>query len=186
MSLLNECKVLWSNGPGLPGTNTFHFSPSTVDMSVLQGFYSDLEAFIPSGITVRAPGEGSTLNVESGELEGLWSGVGGTATVGTGAGDYAGGVGATIRWDTSGVVGGHHIRGRSFLVPLISQCFDDNGTLDDGVKGTIKAAGDALIDYYDGNLRVWHRPAGGSGGSLHTVVDSFVPDRAAWLKTRRA
>jgi hypothetical protein len=75
--------------------------------------------------------------------------------------------------------------GRTFLVPLASGAFENNGTLATTTLATLNAAATQLITDLAGELKVWHRPNAAGPGSNVTVLTAQVPDMAAVMKSRR-
>jgi hypothetical protein len=112
---------------------------------------------------------------------------------------YAGGTGGVVNWLTGAVVNGRKVRGRTFLVPLMSNGFSNDGTLTSGCVSTLTAAGNAALGTTGCNMTVWSKiwdkkptsppaavPPKQIGGSLARVTSVLVPDRAAQLRSRRS
>jgi hypothetical protein len=111
---------------------------------------------------------------------------------GTGAGGalYAGGTGAYVTWTTGSVYNGHRVRGRTYLVPLVSSTQSD-GTLATAAVTAINAAADALIASQLGYFSVWSKtfspPPNPTqiGGGISTILGRNVPDKTGILRSRR-
>src|SRR6187455_3059900 len=121
MANVARVRAVWA-GAGVtgPGVSTFYFN------EIHSGFVSDVATYfnawstwIPTGITVTISNTGDLLDVATGQISGTWTD-GGTAvaTMG-GAGVYAQGVGARVKWSTAGIRNGRRVRGSTFMVPTI-------------------------------------------------------------------
>lgn len=156
------------------------------DVAAIRAFFNSLAAQLPSGLTIQVPGVGDTIDDTNGLINGGWNATAAPAVVtGTGLSAYAGNAGAVVHWLTAAVIGGHRVRGRTFLVPLVSTAFDTQGSIATSVLTTLRNAASTMITTMSGTLRVWHRPVGGSGGTAGVVLSSSVPDLAITLRSRR-
>jgi len=90
-----------------------------------------------------------------------------------------------VRWNTDSIVGGRRLKGRTFLLPIESVNYDSAGTLVTACLNNFQTAANTLEAV--GKLLIWHRPQqGGSDGVVGPVTSATVPDRVAWLRTRRS
>lgn len=185
---LARVNVAWQGWPGSPGVSTFYLDPSPAQASVdaIRTFFQSLITLLPSGLTISVPGSGDELSEATGTLTGTWS-VGTTPTVvtGTGAGNYAGNAGAVVHWLTTSFNSGRRIRGRTFLVPLVSTAYDTTGSLGTATITTISNAANALLTTNSGLMNVWSRPRPGSTGLQANITGIRVPDLAVSLRSRR-
>lgn len=179
--------VAWQNWPGAPGvTQMFLLNPpSQGNVDAIRTFFNALVTLLPSGLTIQVPSSGDVISESDGTITGAWS-VGSTPAVvtGTAVASYAGNAGAVVHWLTAGVVVGRRVRGRTFLVPLVS-AYDTSGSLSSGALSTISTAAAAYVTGQGGVAVVWSRPAPGRSGSLHSITSSRVPDLAVSLRSRR-
>jgi hypothetical protein len=188
----------WQNWPGAPGVTTFFQNPAVAqpNPAAIRTFFAAVQALIPSGLTISVASSGDLIEETTGTLAGTWSATPVPAVVtGTGAGAYAGNAGAVIHWLSSTVVGKRRLRGRSFLVPLISTAYDTAGSLSTATLGVLTPAAQALMDATAGHMVVWHRPRKAnpakvppvvaSVGSMAPVTSIRVPDLAVSLRSRR-
>lgn len=185
MANLNEYVVEWSGLTGLPGVTVF-YSDSAHDITVeLATFFTAIANQFPSGISWTIPSNGDQLNEVTGALVGAWTG-GTAATVpGTGgSASYAAGVGPMIRWNTSTIVNGRRLRGRTFLTHVSTAVYQSDGTITSAARTTIGNAATALLGGTDVPL-VWHRPVAGAGGQAVAANSATIPDRVSWLSSRR-
>ena len=176
---------VWNGLPGGSGYSIFYATPDMGVSGLIKTFWDSIVAALPSGVSVTGPTEGDRLDESTGTLTGVWTGGAGGTTVGTGAPHFAAPTGACVTWHTGGIVNGKRVRGRTFLVPLTGDAYQDDGSLRENIRATMQAAVDALVSAAAGDLLVWHRPVGGLGGSAHPVVSGRISDRAAILTSRR-
>lgn len=189
---INRVRVSWTNFPGAPGLSTFYLAAGITDVTAIRAFFSGLVARFPTGLTWQTPNTGDIVDVGTGKITGTWSGTGGGNTVGTAtAAPYSGSSGAMVRWLTNGVVNGHRLAGRTYLVPLAGASYDNDGSIGSAAQTAIQGAGTTLIAAYGANMVVFHKPRNASGGDLgspgnvSSVVSALVPDLAVVLRSRR-
>lgn len=170
----------------LPGLMTFYSVVAVPSAkAAVEAFLDDVKGLWPTGLTARVPNSGDLIEDSDGSLVGTWS-EGSAATItSTGSGSYAAGVGVRIQWNTNGIRNGRRVRGATFLCPLTTLQFDNQGTIGSTPLATIQAAADALAA--DDTLLIWSRPSpgGGSNGESNAVVSATVPDRITALRSRR-
>jgi hypothetical protein len=195
MAGLNRVSVVWQGWPGSPGVSQFYLDnvPAQSSIDAIRAFFFSQAGILPAGLTINVPGSGDIVEDVSGQLAGTWS-VGTTpATVtGTGAGVYAGNAGAVVHWLTTTVALKRRLRGRTFLVPLVSSAYDASGSLSTAALGSLQNNAAAMVTTMAGNMVVWHRPViqKGTGailrpGSSGDVTAARVPDLAVSLRSRR-
>lgn len=95
--------------------------------------------------------------------------------------------GACINWLTAEIKRGKRVRGRTFLVPLYSAAFQNDGTLNTSTLTSVAEFGDAMNDAGATDLVhvVWSRPIAGTGGTKHGITGHRTADKAAVLRSRR-
>lgn len=179
--------VVWSGLPGLPGLSVFYSlgTGSSAAVADLVTFFGAIKAKFPPGLSWTIPSSGDLLIAEDGSLSGSWSGASGSTVSSTGtSATYAAGVGARVSWSSDVIVGRRRLKGRTFLVPLTSDNYQSNGTMNDATVTSFQAAADAVVA--GGNLRIWARPSrGGSDGAIGPVMAAIVPDEVSVLRSRR-
>lgn len=188
MATLNKIPVAWGSWPGAPGVSTFYTFGGNLDNDVaaIRAFFNSVAGLMPTGLTLSVPGVGDTIDDATGLINGAWNATAAPAIVTGSSGlSYAGNAGSIVHWFTAGVANGHRVRGQTFLVPLTNVAFDTAGSIATAALTTIRNAGTALISSGAGDLRIWHRPVGGAGGSSFVVLTSSVPDLAITLRSRR-
>lgn len=193
----------WSGFTGAPGYSVFYFSTDNgfwdggllgdaaqeaadgAAQRVTSAFGS-ISGILPDGVQVKTEGEGDILNSDTGEIISSMGVETYAAVTGSGTGGYAGPSGAVVNWRTNDYRAGRRIRGRTFIVPLASSAYEDDGTLTSAALSDLRDFGEDMHDDRPGgDFGIWSRPRGGSGGVWATVVGSTVPDMAAVLRSRR-
>lgn len=180
--------MTWSGSPVVgPGLTTFFTSNTGT-----AGFPADVKTLItswagnvPTGVTWTVPISGDLIDDGTGGLSGTWSvASGGGTVVSSAAGSFASGVGCRIRWGTDGVVGGRRVVGSTFVVPLAVGAYQSDGTILDSVVTALSAAA-VTFRSRSGGVKIFSRPIVGRLGSNSNVIDSSVPDKVSWLRSRR-
>jgi hypothetical protein len=187
MANLARVRTVWAGTPIVGGgISTFYWAEAH------SGFIADLTAFwtglltrIPTGTQLTTENSGDLIDVETGAITGSWTDGSTSVQNCTGSGNYAGGVGGRIRWTTTGISNKRRVRGSTFLVPFVVGEYDTSGTLSTATLTSLGNAAGALLTASEGNMRIYTRPRGGTGGKASTVVNFTVPDKVAWLRTRR-
>jgi hypothetical protein len=189
MAGLPRVNVAWQQWPGAPGVSVFYLAESSdlaASVAAIRAMFNAVATLLPSGLTITVPGSGDIINDGTGAITGAWSsGTTPAVVTGSGAGAYAGNAGAVIHWLTTTVVNGRRLRGRTFLVPLISSAYDTSGSISTAALSTISAAAQGLVDAANSDHVVWHRPTGFAAGSSAIVSSIRVPDLAVSLRSRR-
>jgi len=191
---LHRVVVSWS-GAGIVGTavNVLHFDGSeqaAPPIAAIRGAYDAMHTAFPAGVVIQVPNTGDSIEDTTGALDGVWAGPAQLSVGGSNIGANAAGVGACIGWTTGGIVTGasgrpRKVRGRTFLVPVHKDTYDNDGTFQQGWMDILRAGANAL--QAAGGLAVWHRPttAGGSDGNSYGVISNRVRDKVAYLSSRR-
>ena len=185
----------WSGGPGL---NTFYFqtsdAPTTTDsagalacVTLVRAALQANRQIYPSLTTLVVSSTVDVLTASSGELQTSYAVAEPDPVAGNGAAAY----GPTeamvvLSFLTDDVVGGHRVRGRAFMGPLVA-ANDADGTPTSDLRGWIVLIGNALIGGTGGapQLVVWHRPVSGAGGQALVSTGVSVADKWAVLRSRR-
>jgi hypothetical protein len=136
-------------------------------------------------LAVTVPNSGDTIDVATGDINGVWTGSGGGTVGFGGSGDFAQGVGARIKWNTAGIVAGRRVRGSTFMVPLVGGTFSASGALDSSFVTDLTAAATTFLASASSTLEIFSRPKGTRVGTSHTVTSASVPNAVSWLRSRR-
>lgn len=183
----------WTGFPGAPGYSNFHFGEFTGGLEVDQtrtrvgDFFSALAADLPAGVSISVSPTVEIYDEASGVLQDYVEGEETIEISATTAGpNYAGPVGAVVNWITATVANGRRIRGRTFIVPLATVSYANDGTLATNTLNRLRvAANDLIADDFNSQFSVWSRPRNGGAGVLAPVTAARVPDLAAVLRSRR-
>lgn len=203
MTQLLRVKARWDGFTGAPGYSVLHFREFTGDpqgeldftiedatgaVDRTRGFFGALAALLPDSVRITPESDVDVIEDTTGKLvDSLTSTSGGTVD-GTASGSYSAASGAVVNWRTGGIRNGRRIRGRTFLVPLASSCYNDSGVLLPSVQNTIQTAANSLAGIGGSpDLFVYARPStkGGSDGSASRVTSANVPAMGAILRSRR-
>lgn len=178
-------RVEWNGMTGLPGISTFYVGTTDADISELVSFFTAIRGLWSPGLTWTIPNTGDVLDVGSGALTGthIFTG-GGSVTSNGGTGSNAAGVGARVVWLTADVKNGRRVRGSTFLTHLAVANYDSSGTIASAALTTLQSAAAALVAS-GSPWCVYSRPVNGAGGSVHAFNAATVPDKVAWLTTRK-
>ena len=188
MADIARVRAAWQNWPGAPGVSTFYLNnpPTQSQVDAVRAFFNALIALLPTGLTINVGNSGDVLDDATGRINGAWSVPTPEATVtATGAGNYAGNAGMCVNWLTGSVLLGRRVKGRTFLVPMVSTAFSTDGSPGSATITTVSTAAAGLVTAVGANMKVWHRPTQFAGGSSYTVTGSQVPDLAISLRSRR-
>lgn len=188
----------WTGFTGSPGYSNFFFSSGFLDGGLLNdeaqllsdrvvSAFDALTQILPGSVTITTEPEVAVIDSDSGMATNFsivdQDSVNGGAS---GSMGYPGPSGAVVTWRTDDLRNGRRIRGRTFLVPLSNTAFEGDGTLRENAIGYLNNFADTLVGgSLDGDLGVWSRPVGGSGGVFATVTGYSIPDMVAVLRSRR-
>lgn len=183
----------WNGFPGGPGYSNFYFGGPTGDPVTgaaqaqrVSDFFTAMRTYIPQVVKISIVPTAVTIDETSGQMTGMTSIEVPPPVAGGAAQPYPGPAGAVVNWMTSSFVNGRLLRGKTFIVPLVSTAFDSSGTLSTSARGAISDAANGLLeDSATGFMQVWSRPRGGAGGTSADITSAVVPDFAAVLRSRR-
>lgn len=194
MTNLERAHLTWTGGVIGTGVSTFYALPGSGVLDALRTFFEAVKADLSNTATIHYPDGGDVIDSATGHLVDAWTAATAhTPTTGTGGGFTAAPAGAVVNWLTTTIIPvsassktAHRIHGRTFLVPLATNSYDSDGTLQSGAVTTIQTAANALISTVAGGMVIWHRPEkGGSTGAYGPVTSATVNDRVAMLTSRR-
>lgn len=190
---LHRVVLSWA-GPPITGSavTVLHFAGDAQPappVAAIKTALTNAAVVLPTNVTITVPNSGDTIEDTTGALLSVWSATGGGTVTGGTNGVVAAGVGACIGWTTGGIVNGtkgpRKLRGRTFIVPLVTSGYAADGTLDTATLGALQTLANAL--QASGPLAVWHRPlsAGAANGGSYGVIANKVRDKVAYLSSRR-
>lgn len=202
MPTVCEVDAIISGDVGGRGISRFRFVnaagsvPSASDCNTagaaVRQLYFAMASYIPSDITVAVQGLVNCYD----EVSGLVVGPVSMTTVpgavaGSGAGNYAAGMGMRINWKTNVISGRRLIKGATFMIPLASSAFQANGAPATAASNSLQAAATAYIAALNGvtvQAVVWHRPPKGThaGGATGPLQAATISGMASGLRSRRS
>jgi len=189
MATLHRLVIGWQ-GPMVVGTavTVMHWDGSdnaAPPVASVVAAFEAAKALFPLDLVITVPGSGDSIEDTTGVLTGVWTASGGDTIEGTGDYGTAAGVGAVIGWQTGGIIDGKKLRGRTFIVPIHTLNYADDGTLATSSLTVLQTLANDL--QAAGPLAVWHRPttSGGSDGNSYGVISNRVRDKVAFLSSRR-
>lgn len=200
MASIIRVKARWQGFQGAPGYTIFHMrdfaaaEPTVAEADAaitrVKAFFTGIAPYLPAVVQVQVENDIEVIEETTGDLVNILSAASTSAVTGGAASGspYAAPVGAVVTWRTTVVRNNRRIRGRSFLVPLSSTAFENNGTLVSTALTVINNAATALINPAGApDLGVWARPTvPGANDGLWAAVSSFsVPDMGSVLRSRR-
>ena len=188
----------WTGFSGAPGYSNFFFSSGFVDGGLLgdeaqsladrvAASFDAMSQLLPRSVSVTVEPEVPVIDSDTGMAQSYNTITPPEAVSGEGTdNEYASPAGAVVTWRTDDLRNGRRIRGRTFLVPIRAYAYESDGTLRDSTLTHLRNFADTMLGgELDGDLGVWSRPVGGSGGVFATVTGYTVPDMVAILRSRR-
>ena len=200
MSGMLKVKTKWTGFNGAPGYTNFYFkdftntgepvaSDAPAAVTRTHTFWNNLQSRFPSVVQLAVQGDVEVIEQTTGEMKSVFNVTPPTVVTGSAtSGVYSGPVGAVVNWRTAGVRNGRRVRGRTFLVPLANENFQNDGTIDPTKLASMNTVVAALADGTGTpDLGVWARPTapGATDGQWYAVTSGSVPDLAAVLRSRR-
>lgn len=189
---INRIRAVWTGFVGAPGYTSWYFLPESTGMAAtMRTFFDAIKGQLAAPVSVQVESTGDVIDETDGKIVGAWNESAVAVVNAGGVGIYSAPVGAVVRWNTGGIVNGHRVKGRSFLVPLDGDAYDSSGTLTSAAITTMEAAATAAIADVNNQLGVWARPFKGAltkparNGSIHVVTGRTVPDKSMVLRSRR-
>lgn len=196
--------AIWTGVSGGPGYSTFYFNEplwsapaAQASVAAVRAFFFGFVGAIPGGVTIQVQSAVGVVDVETGDLVDEQNVNAVAAVVGGANAPRAAPAGAVVSWRTGMIIKGRRLRGRTFLVPLASAAYDNDGSLTDSVLALIRGSANALAAPPSGDQRalgIWHRPKKPTKenpdqpvviGAFAPVTGASVPDKAAVLRSRR-
>lgn len=187
-------KCRWTGFTGAPGYTILHFDAPTepTEAGAIEAadnahqFIQDCASNMPSAVKLNIETAVEVIDQATNQLETIFTVPSPVALAGTVAGGFSSSTGACVTWETGEVKNGRRVRGRTFLVPLASSCYDTDGTLTSMTLTDLQAAASGLAAG-GFSFGVLSRPSGpgAADGSFHTVSSGRVNDKTAILTSRR-
>jgi len=178
--------------------STFYSNDGEVCAAAAEDLFAAIAPRLPTDVHIQSEASGDIIEDTTGVLTGEWAGSTGIVHTGADGSTYPALAGLAISWETSTILDGHRIQGRTFIVPMGGGAYDSDGSINAANLTAIQAGADAFVTAMAGALYVWHRPrkARAANGTIpavtardggHAVVTSaVVHDRVVVLRSRRA
>jgi hypothetical protein len=159
-------------------------------VNAVRAFWFSLGPKIPAAYSLTVDPTIELHDMVTGDLTGTETAATAPAVVAaTGATAWAAGVGGRMDWLTGSVAAGHRIRGRTYVVPLITSAYAADGTLSDADVTSFTGYGTTLISALTtGNapLSVWTRISPKTTSAyLTNVTSARFADQVSVLRGRR-
>lgn len=192
MAEILRVKVKSQGFPGGPGWTTMHWAIETGSsgepqlISAFDWWNTNKSAF-PTLWTAQIQSPADVLDLASGEIVRVVPVPLAQQAVLTGgpSNKFGSGVaGACITWYTDVRINGRKVRGRTFLVPVAAEIWQDNGTLVQANLDEMVSSSTQLIDDANG-FGIYTRPGATGGAAFSPAVAARVSDQAAFLSSRR-
>jgi hypothetical protein len=192
----------WDGIEGAPGFTNLFYASSTGDapealaaVTKSKLLFFNLLGMLPSGCSIAPVTDVRLVDDATGDLLNIFTVTGVTGVTGSGSSTYAGPVGGCIDWLTTTVHGGRRMQGRTFVVPMASSQYENNGTLVSGAVAAMATAAETMRTASGPTFGVWGRPRAAKplatppvtarAGLWGPAVSSRVPDKAVVLRSRR-
>jgi hypothetical protein len=195
-----KVKSKWSGFSGAPGWTNFYFRDFAVNNEPTQQqandavarvatFWNNVKSRFPVTVSIAIQPDVEVIEEENGQMLNVFSVTPPAAHVGGATSSvYSGPTGMVINWRTAGVRNGRRVRGRTFLVPVATENFQTDGTIDPTKLASVQSTASELASATGTpDLGVWARPTapGATDGVWVPVTSATVPDLAAVLRSRR-
>lgn len=184
-----QYRAFWAVPGGGLGITNFHTTPiagtaeGATIANLVQQFFIAIRTNLPNDVTISFDSE-VTVHNDQGELTATYPVTPPASTVGGQTGGWAGAAGARIDWLTGIIVAGRRLRGRTYIVPLASTVYDNDGTLTTAFVNTLTAAANGLADA----LELAGLPlvvVSRTHQTQSVVTGQIVNDKTAILRSRR-
>lgn len=197
MASLRRVRVQLFGFKGGPGVSTFYFLDTDTALTSLHTLYEGMSSTFPVGVSVIIEPSGDIIESTTGVITGAWGGNPQALVVGTSAGPYAAPAGVLLGWETTTILDGRRLRGRTFIVPAANGIFGADGTINDATRTALASLAAQFSIEQNLSFVIWHRPFAGRPavgtipakpahlGGHGLVTSARVPDKVVVLRSRR-
>lgn len=199
MASIVRVKLKWTGFSGAPGYSNFFYrddasgapTQTTADDAVAKvlAFGGAVRSHLPAEVSLQIQNDVEVLEETNGQLVNVLNVTAPPSLPGEMASaPYSAASGGVVTWRTGGVLRGRRVRGRTFLVPLASAAYQNDGTIAPAVLTSLNTNFQSFIsDTNSAILGVYCRPSakGASDGAWFQVTSFSVPDKVAVLRSRR-
>jgi len=121
------------------------------------------------------------IDTATGKAVSGWSAPAVLSITGSGGTSYSGPSGGVITWKSGSFLNGREMRGRTFLVPLATVCYDTTGTLATANVNAMKTAINTFLAAGGSAMRLYSRRSAADAA----VTSGDLVDKAVVLRSRR-
>lgn len=183
----------WVGGPSSPGLTVMNvrYTSGAIGTSVtaVRTFWNSLAGFLPDEYVLTVDPFVELHEESDGSLTGSISAASPPAAVsGTMTAGWAAGVGIRVNWTTGAIVNGHRVAGRTFIVPVKTSAYANDGTIEGGDLATVQTAVNTLLAALTTAttpLVVYTKATTAGAGAITDVVSGAPADQVAVLAGRR-
>jgi hypothetical protein len=185
MTELYRVRTLLTGFPGGPGVATMYFLDVATAVESVDAFWSAVHDKMPDDVTSHVENAGDIIEDTTGELTGAWSADAVGTHTGTGSGSYSAPSGVCVTWLTDTILDSRRLRGRTFIVPLSGDLYQDDGSIANDTVAGLQGNAEGLIAAQSTSFVIYHRKTGSHAGGNGLVTASIIHDKAAILRSRR-
>lgn len=192
----------WTGFPGANGYTNLFYGATTGDATEALAaatksriFIASFAGIVPLGITIRLVTDVRLLDDATGDLQDIFTVSGITDCVMGGTATRSAPSGGCVDWLTTTVHGTRRMQGRSFVVPLSSDQYQNDGSLVGAAVTALATGAESMRTASGPPFGVWGRPRAADplatppvtarAGLWGPAVSSRVPDKAVVLRSRR-
>jgi len=184
MTEISRVRSVWTGFPGGPGVTTMYFLDTATAVADLRTFWALFSGALPADVHIQVENAGDIIEDSTGALTGAWSSESVAVVNGASTEAYSAPSGACINWLTETIGPHRRIRGRTFIVPLANEAYQNDGSLSPTVLAEFHDHAESFIVSQSSSFVVWHRGTG-SDGTNGLVTAASVHDMVAVLRSRR-
>jgi len=195
MFIVSRVKVLWTGWSGAPGySNLVTAGVLLADLNAfaarLQSFLGAVAGQMPASVISTIQPTTEQFDANTGDLQGTMDITALPAQPGGALNNQFSSIsGACVTWRTGATLDGKRVRGRTFLVPLSTSAYQNDGTLLDASAVSLRTAATNLAAPgalpLERQLHIWHRPTPLHVGAAVPTTAATINDRVSYLKSRR-
>ena len=195
---ITRLRAVWNGWSGAPGYTSIYLlgTPTTTGLdsaaAAFKQFFTSLALLLPTAVTISYDTSVNRIDASTGIVTSVDAiPTPPTNSTFSGGTSWAAPAGAVVLWRTGTVNVRRLTVGRTFLVPLSSTTYMQDGTLVDANRATINSAANTLVTTLQGltpgHMIVWRRPSakGASDGAAVDVTSASVTDKVQILRSRR-
>jgi len=153
MTTLYRIRTIWSGFTGAPGYTNMYFGATDplqagadTAATAVNTFWTAIKSALPLAVTLNVESAVALIEDTTGEQTDELTLTATPATVqGVLSERFASPAGVCVTWNTATFKEGRKVKGRTYLVPVTSSVFENNGTVDNTYRTTLQTAASALV-----------------------------------------